>query len=115
MIYRVEVAPTTGRQDGRGEIILRQAESLNIAGIERVTVSDLYFLDCAGGAGRASAGVAAAITAALLCDPVIEEATVLSLADCPKQSGLPFVEVALRPGVTDSVAGSLLSGARTLG
>ena len=115
MIYRVEVAPRTGQLDGRGDNIRRQAESLGIASIERVTVSDLYFLDCAGGTGEPPASAAASITHALLCDSVIEEATVMALADCPAQCTLPFIEVALRPGVTDSAAESLLSAARTLG
>jgi phosphoribosylformylglycinamidine synthase II len=117
MIYRVEVAPKAGQPDGRGENIRRQVESLGIAGIERVTVSDLYFLDCAAGTPE-SAGTVATITQALLCDSVIEEATVapeVSAADRLEQSSMPFVEVALRPGVTDSVAESLLAAARTLG
>jgi phosphoribosylformylglycinamidine synthase subunit PurSL len=115
MIYRVEVTPQAGQQDSRGENIRRQAESLGIAGIERVAVSDLYFLDCADDTGESSANAAASITQALLCDPVIEDATVVALAGCATQSALPFIEVSLRPGVTDSVAESLLSAARTLG
>lgn len=110
--FRVQVAPRTGLRDARGEDLRRQAEALGIAGIERIAVSDLYFLE-----GALDAADAERLAALLLGDPVVEETTVarLDAAADAAPAGRRTVEVVLHPGVTDSVAESLLEGARVIG
>ena len=111
MIYRVEVQTKAAFADVRGARIAEQATLLGLAGVERVTVSDLYFLQ-----GDLDPADVERITASLLVDPVVEEARVGAPdAPIPVPEGAVTVEVAWLPGVTDSVAESLLAGARTAG
>jgi len=119
MIYRVDVAIRDGYPDARGEAIRRQATALGIHGIEAVRVSDIYFLR-----GELDAPGVEAVAEALLHDPVIEQTACQPLAapDANAAEGDPAaspsgwtVEVALRPGVTDSVADHLLEGAAMIG
>ncbi len=125
MLYRVEVSMRPDLPDARGESLRRQAIGLGIGGIEAIRVSDLYFLE-----GDLDDARVARLCDALLYDPVVEQAAIRPLAqDAPHRSGAvqpedPLrlggesahtVEVALLPGVTDSVAESLLAGAAMIG
>ena len=105
MIYRVEVSTKPGLPDARGESLRR-----NIAGIQSLTVTDLYFLK-----GALDEAAVSRLVGTLLHDPVVEQAHWFALdADTatPNQpAGGWSVEVTLHPGVTDSVAESLLAGA----
>lgn len=153
MLYRIEVLTRPDLADARGESLRRQAGGLGIAGIEAIRVSDLYFLE-----GRLDDAAVGRLCAALLYDPVVEQAAIwrmdekgthrggaenaeaeegygahrggaenaeinegsprpLRLCGANTRSGANTcsIEVALRPGVTDSVAESLLEGAAMIG
>ena len=114
MIYRVDVSPRPDFPDARGAELRRQAEIMGIRGITGVNVSDLYFL-----AGTLSEAQVIALVTDLLQDPVTEQATWRVLgtpeADASALAGTRSIEVVLLPGVTDSVAESLLEGARIIG
>ncbi|PKO20831.1 MAG: phosphoribosylformylglycinamidine synthase [Chloroflexi bacterium HGW-Chloroflexi-1] len=128
MIYRVEVSTKPGSRDARGESIQRQAAALGVQEVQAVSVADLYFLE-----GDPDDAAVQHLTAALLCDPVVEDAHIERLPapeitksiDNPQSetcaepsrsiANRKSVEVLLRPGVTDSVAESLLEGARMIG
>jgi phosphoribosylformylglycinamidine synthase subunit PurSL len=111
--FRVQIMTRTGLRDARGAGLQRQAEALGIVGVENIAVSDLYFLE-----GAFDAVDVARLAELLLCDPVVEQATVTPLDGAG--AGTPridyqTVEVILHPGVTDSVAEHLLEGARMAG
>ena len=101
--YRVEVSPRPGFGDGRGQGLRRQMLALGVKGVTAVDVMDLYFL-----AGTLDPIDARRLADALLCDTVVEQARIIELTDAlptPEcTAGARCVEVALRPGVTDSVA-----------
>ncbi|MCX7669587.1 MAG: phosphoribosylformylglycinamidine synthase subunit PurS, partial [Anaerolineae bacterium] len=131
MRYRIEVLTRPDLLDARGESLCRQAAGLGIVGIETMRVSDLYFLE--GDLDDATVG---RLCEALLYDPVVEQAVVRPIDEnemrredaagaehlhsalhSPHGCGEPahVIEVALLPGVTDSVAESLLAGAAMIG
>ena len=116
MIYRVEVTTRPGLRDGRGESILRQAAALGIEGLQSVVVYDLYFLE-----GALDEAAVCHLADTLLHDPVAEVANVVPWPPSSERQPAhpaphaPFIEVTLLPGVTDSVAESLLQGARLIG
>lgn len=122
MIYRVDVSLRPGIPDARGESVRRQAEALGVAGITASRSGDIYFLQ-----GALDAAAVDCLVAELLHDPVVEEATWRLLeADAEAKVGhltsaltlistSTSVEVALLPGVTDSVAESLVASAQTIG
>ncbi len=127
MLYRVEVFTRPDLPDARGESLRCQAAGLGIVGLEAIRVSDLYFLE-----GDLDDATVARLCDALLYDPVVEQAVIQPLSESamgsslerPEQTenALPLcgmsthaVEVALLPGVTDSVAESLLAGAAMIG
>ncbi|HRI56602.1 MAG TPA: phosphoribosylformylglycinamidine synthase subunit PurS, partial [Anaerolineae bacterium] len=119
MIYCIEVSVKPGLPDARGLALLGQVEALGVAGVQSVTVTDLYFLsgDAAAGQGL-DADAVQRLVDELLHDPVVERAVWRPLAasepDAPRP-GVWSVEVTLLPGVTDSVAESLLAGAAMIG
>ena len=112
MIYRVDVYPRSGITDARGESVRRQAEALGVAGLTAIRSGDIYFLD-----GDLDAAALDRLVAELLHDPVVEEAAwrLLDVGRVANPSYAWTVEVALLPGVTDSVAESLAASARTIG
>ncbi|MBE2234538.1 MAG: phosphoribosylformylglycinamidine synthase subunit PurS, partial [Anaerolinea sp.] len=121
MIYCIEVSVKPGLPDARGLGLLGQVEALGVAGVQSVTVTDLYFLsgDAAADAGQGlDADAVQRLVDELLHDPVVERAVWRPLAasepDAPRP-GVWSVEVTLLPGVTDSVAESLLAGAAMIG
>jgi phosphoribosylformylglycinamidine synthase II len=115
MIARVTVSPRAGHPDVRGPAAARQAQSLGLQGLDSVNVEDLYFL---GGAAL-TAQDAEAIAARLLVDPVVQSFTVEVVGDGAEAAedvpGGILVEITPLPGVTDSVAESLLGAAHSLG
>ncbi|GMV41423.1 MAG: phosphoribosylformylglycinamidine synthase subunit PurL [Myxococcales bacterium] len=106
-MVRVEVAPRPGTRDARGEALASRIETLGVRGIDRVTVTDLVLLD-----GALDDRTLARLMDELLCDPVVQT---WRRVDAFAPEGGATVEVALRPGVTDSAAESLLVGARMAG
>ena len=111
MIYRVDVFPRPGQPDARGLRLAEQAKALDIAGVEGVRVTDLYFLD-----GELSEAALRTVVDVLLTDRVVQDARWQILGDTPpvEEEGL-VIEVALRPGVTDPEAEALLHGAALAG
>ncbi len=115
MIYRVEISIRQGFPDARGEGLLSQVSALGISGVREISVTNLYFLQ-----GDLSDDSVQHVVDTLLYDPVVEEATWRSLGSPQAGDELgpepnPWtIEVALLPGVTDSVAESLLEGSRLI-
>ncbi|MCQ3979018.1 MAG: phosphoribosylformylglycinamidine synthase subunit PurL [Anaerolineae bacterium] len=124
MIYRVEVSTKPEFPDARGEAIRQQAGALGVENLHAVAVTDLYFLQ-----GDLDEPTVQRLVNALLHDPVIEQATwqpihpltennlpISNLQSLISNPQPPFtLEVTLLPGVTDSVAESLLEGSHLLG
>ena len=112
MFYRVQVTSKPGFRDTRAESLLKQAEALGVSGLDAVSIADLYFLQ-----GELNEESLRRLVDTLLYDPVIEEAT-CSLVEADGVSEQTeerwTVEVTWLPGVTDSVAESLLEGARLI-
>ncbi|MFO0749296.1 MAG: AIR synthase-related protein [Myxococcota bacterium] len=86
--------------DARGDALVRAARTLDLD-VVRARVHDVYWLDAAPGAD-----LEAFVRRAVL-DTVVE---VLA-----PEVDLPFIEVALRPGVTDPIADTLLEAATITG
>ncbi|MGQ9683301.1 MAG: phosphoribosylformylglycinamidine synthase subunit PurS [Anaerolineae bacterium] len=113
MLYRVIVTPAPGVADLRGQGLLGEIASLGIRGVAEVQTADLYFLE-----GDLDEAAKERLGQELLADPVVQRLQWEALGDekAAPAEGEPWtVEVALLPGVTDAVAGSLLEGARVLG
>ncbi len=114
--FRVLVSPYPSRTDARTSGLLHDIAALGISGVSAVRIDDLYFLS-----GELDDAALERICASLLCDPVVETYTWQALDGdgsgpaIVSPPGSWVVEVALRPGVTDSVAESLLRAARVAG
>ena len=108
MIARIEVTPKSGRPDARGEHLLRQIAGLCVAGVNKVTVSDLYFIE-----GKLPASELQRLIDALLVDDILQEAR--TGASVPLSANQHAIDVTLLPGVTDSAAESLRGGAAIIG
>lgn len=121
MIYCVEVSIKPGLPDARGLGLLGQVEALGVMGVQSLAVADLYFLS-GDPAADAPSGLEAdgvqRLVAELLHDPVVEQAMwrpLTAIEQTEPRPGVWSVEVTLLPGVTDSVAESLLAGAAMIG
>ena len=113
MIYRVDVTTKPPFSDVRGERILGQIKALGIEGVTAVSVADLYFVQ-----GDLTDEIVSHLSQALLTDLVVEEAAwqpldQTSLETPPDQTW--EIEATPLPGVTDSVAESLLTVAALIG
>ncbi len=121
MIIRVEIRPRAGHDDGRGRALLQQAGTLGIPvgvdGLTHIEVRDLFFLD----GTKLTQKALAQWVPALLQDTVVEDASWETIqsgtATAAKASAEAdhVIEVTPLPGVTDSVAETLLSAAGELG
>jgi len=123
MDYRVEVFWRAREPEGRARNLLADIAGLGVTGVEEVRISDLYFLR-----GALSEADVECLCQELLVDHVVQgyRWEVLRGGNIPPDGrgrggeGLSArriwaIEVGLHPGVTDSVAGHLLRGARVLG
>jgi phosphoribosylformylglycinamidine (FGAM) synthase-like enzyme/phosphoribosylformylglycinamidine (FGAM) synthase PurS component len=114
--FRVTVSTCPSRSDARASGLLHDIAALGIAGVNDIRIDDLYFL-----AGELDDIALEQICTSLLCDPVVEAYTWQALDDdgnisaAGSAGGIWVVEVALRPGVTDSVAESLVRAAQVAG
>lgn len=122
MIIRVEISPRDGHDDGRGHALLDQAATLGIPvgedGLRGIEVHDVFFLD----GKRLTQKALKQWVPALLQDTVVETAAWQTLAQA---DGKPtaedvhedghIIEVTPLPGVTDSVAETLVAAAAELG
>ena len=116
MDYRVEVFWKAREPEGRAQNLLTEIAGLGVTGIEEVRVSDLYFLR-----GDLSEADVERLCQELLVDNVVQGYRWEALDSesrtepAPPSPDIWSIEVGLHPGVTDSVAGHLLRGARVLG
>ena len=106
MIHRIEVGAKPGRRDTRGEKLARQIAQAGLGGVTSVAVSDLYFIE--GGIEKAGLD---RLVSTLLVDDILEQAQ----TGVSASSGARIIEVTLLPGVTDSAAESLRTGADVIG
>ncbi len=121
MIICVETRPREGFEDARGPALLSQAENLGVTvgddGVRGLEVRDLFFL---GGEALTPEAVAAWVPK-LMQDRVVQDASwrVVEESDTPDAltpaDGTTLVDVTPQPGVTDSVAETLLAAAQELG
>lgn len=111
MLFRLELSPRLGPDDGRSRATLAACRHLDLSDLPPLIVADLYFL-----AGELSLGEVETLAAAALLDPVAAELRCLSLTDEAIPLPAPAViEVTYLPGVTDSAADNLLAVAHRLG
>jgi len=110
MDYRIEVFWQADLPDGRAADLLAQIAHLDLTRIQKVQVSDLYFLR-----GDLSSAELESLADELLADPVVEGYRFGPVGVAPP-AGDPeaAVEVGYRPGVTDPVAENLLRRAQLL-
>lgn len=109
-LLRFEVTTRPPFTDGREAKLRRAIAGLGIGGVTALHISDLYFVQ-----GDLPAAAAQRLAQQLLHDPVTEEVRLAPVAADEPPAGQHTIEVALHPGVTDSVADSLLDAARLLG
>ena len=111
MIVRVEIGLKPDGFDARGAEIVHQAATVGVA-VAGAAVQDLVFLS---GPSLTAAEIDRVVRT-LLLDPVVADAAVVAMpAAYERIPGARIIEVAPRPGVTDSPAESLLAAARELG
>ncbi len=113
-IYRFVVWQKSA-QDPRSTGFLHDAHTLGLTSITRITCSDLYFVE-----GDLSAGGLAELAGQLLYDPVTQGIGWEQFTDRAEKPGADsadthVIEVTLRPGVTDPVAGQIMRAAGVLG
>lgn len=114
MDYRIEVYWVATVPDGRAEAVLDDIRTLGVEAVESVQVSDLYFLR-----GDLTGEQVDTLCRELLVDPVVQDYDVTCWPSRPERStrerSSTAIEVGFHPGVTDSVADNLVSGAHRLG
>lgn len=116
MLYRIELTPHLGAEDGRGQALRRACRGLGLDELPAAVVSDLHFLS-----GDLSLSEAEALARDCLLDPVADELSVAAIRtsagtnDAARENKQPSIEVTFLPGVTDSVSDSLLAMAHRLG
>lgn len=110
----VEVFLKKEQKDAKGEGILKDIKDLGIKGVNKVKTGQLYFLE-----GEFSPKEAHLLSQKLLTDPVVQEFKLgvpgKILAPSKFFSFGWVILVAFNPGVTDSVAESVLRGAEVMG
>ena len=115
MIVRVEVAPKPSIFDARGAEVVTEAATLGISGVDHVEVRDLFFLS----GEHLDGSTVGRIVATLLMDAVVADASWMELegdaGPLSLDEGERVIEVAPLPGVTDSVAESLMAAVEGLG
>lgn len=113
MSIRVEITARPDLLDPRSQALHRQLGDLGVEGVERVEVTDLFFLG-----GDLDDAAVARLVDELLCDRVVQRAVVRASGDAPPQrlgDGAWTVEVCPKPGVTDTEADTLLESAALVG
>ncbi|MGB8984264.1 MAG: phosphoribosylformylglycinamidine synthase subunit PurL [Anaerolineales bacterium] len=99
--------------DPRSEGYLSDARALGFDNLIRIECQDLYFIE-----SQLSQAELSQLALELLTDPVSQSTTwqeLSSTAPAAPEAGPVLVEVALRPGVTDSVAHEIVRAAHKLG
>ena len=120
-LFRLVVSTRPQFPDARGAGLLADVAALGITTVRDIRVSDLYFLR-----GTLDSDAVDDLSRRLLHDPVTESCSWVHVADvadtashsaagAAHRPGASVIEVAVRPGVTDSVAETLLASAHLLG
>ena len=107
MIYRIDVLPSTGAPDRRGESLLKDIAELNLSGVSSARVIDVYWIN--GDLNRESVEL---LGKELLSDPVTE--TFVIDAPVEQTATDKVVLVAPNAGVTDPVEETIIKAAADL-
>jgi len=107
MIYQIEISLKKEFRDKHGEHIKHEVSELGIKGDSSVSYSQVYKID-----GAISRQQAERISSRLLIDPITEQ---YSIDTAPGRSGGLSVEIWLKKGVTDTVAGSVAKAVKDIG
>ncbi len=113
-LWRITIAPCRAELDAHGAAVLKDIHELGLTGVTRVSSSRLFFVE-----GELAPDEAERVAAALLTDPVTERhqadpASAGTADDLPKGFDA-CVEVHLKGGVMDVVAGSTASALEDMG
>ena len=108
MIYRIDVSPSVGIPDRRGESLLKDIAELNLSGVTSARIIDVYWIN--GDIDRKSVEL---LGKELLSDPVTETLAVDEQVE--KSTTDRVVLVAPNAGVTDPVEETILKAAADLG
>jgi len=113
VVYRFIVCPKSST-DPRSAAYLADSRALGLAAIEQITCQDLFFIE-----GKLSEIEAELLATRLLSDPLTQKVSWARMdrSTAPGsflETGQRLVEVALRPGVTDSVAEQVVRAAHIL-
>ena len=110
-IFRIVVE---SQLEFRGRLLQRQLQNIGLTLFNLPKINDLYFLE-----GNLSSQDIESIAKTLICDPVTQSYTWTDLTSeiepAPISDNSKVVEVSLRPGVTDNVAGELIEAVNRLG
>lgn len=99
------------RLDPRSAAYLADAHALGFYQVSRIECADLFFI-----AGTLTGDELSRLGTALLSDPLVQSAAWEPVEQHPDEaSNPPFLDVALRPGVTDPVAEQIVRAAHLMG
>lgn len=100
------------QHDPRSAGYLIDAHALGFHALERISIQDIYFIE-----GRLSQDECQQLALELLTDPVTQSATWDELPSSlyTPEADTVMIEIALRPGVTDPIAGQIVRAAHELG
>ena len=98
--------------DPRSASTMKDALALGFSDLQKIQCQDLYFID-----GQLSQEELRQLAIKLFTDPVTQTTTWQEVGNVPidPAAGNDVIEVALRPGVTDPVAGQIVRAAHELG
>ncbi len=102
----------SNRPDPRSASYLTDAHALGFRGLRRIAIQDIYFIE-----GQLSQENCQQLALELLTDSVTQTATWNELPSppTPPEPDSVILEISLRPGVTDPVAGQIVRAAHELG
>ena len=112
MIYQIETFPKKGFSETHGKHILQDVKDSGIKGVRKISYSALFQLE-----GHMNLREIDRIARELLTDPITQTYSLLNPMN-PRHSTAEKgyeIEIWFRPGVTDTVADSVVKAVRDLG
>jgi phosphoribosylformylglycinamidine synthase len=112
MIYQIETTPKKGFSETHGKHILQDVKDSGIKGIKKISYSALFQLE-----GHLNLREIDRIARELLIDPITQTYSLLNPQN-PRHSAAESgyeIEIWYKPGVTDTVAESVVKAVRDLG